>query len=233
MKPMPLKPTPGLRALLGLCLALALSQVQAAGNKQVEAAMSHDGLSKISIRGIDLVYARPGATLAGYKSVKLDPVEVAFDKNWDPRRSGSSFRLDAADRESIRTGVARIVFDEFVRELQSRNAFPVVTESGPDVLRVKINIVDLYVTAPDTMSAGRTRTYVMSAGQMTLVAELYDSESGQVLARAVDTREARNTGRLQLSSSVVNAAEARDIASAWARILHNALDKAHGIGRTK
>lgn len=233
MNPMPFKNTGCLRALLGLCLALALAQVQAASNKHVEASMSHDGLSKISIKGIDLAYARPGATLAGYKSVKLDPVEVAFDRNWDPRATGSSIRLSAADRESIRQGVARIVFDEFVRELQSKNANPVVTEAGPDVLRARISITDLFVTAPDTMSAGRTRTYVMSAGRMTLVAEFFDSETGQVLARAVDTREARNTGTLQLSNSMVNAAEARDIASAWARILHNTLDKAHGIGKKK
>jgi hypothetical protein len=231
MKPMTVTLLRSWPAVVGVCLALAWPQVQAAGSKQNEAGMSHDGLSTISIKGIDRVYARPGATLAGYKSVKLDPVEVAFDKNWDPRRAGSSFRLDATERENIRTGVARIVHDEFVRELQSKNAYPVVTQSGPDVLRVKINIVDLYVNAPDTMSAGITRTYTMSAGQMTLVAEFYDSETGQVLARAVDTREARNTGRLQLSSSVVNGAEARDIASAWARILHNALDKAHGIGK--
>jgi hypothetical protein len=100
-----------------------------------------------------------------------------------------------------------------------------------DVLRLRANIADLYVNAPDTMTAGRTRTYTVSAGQMTLIAELFDSESGQVLARVVDTREARNTGTMQLSNSVVNASEARDIASAWARILHNGLDKARGIGK--
>jgi len=236
MKPLslhdlPRRPLTSLRGLLALCLAFVMTSALAATDKRLEEAMSHDGLSKISVKGIGLAYARPGATLAGYTRVKIDPVEVAFDKNWDPKRSGSNFKLDATEREDIRTGVAKIVFDEFVRELQSKNAYPVVTEAGPDVLRVRINIVNLYVNAPDTMSAGRSRTYTVSAGQMTLVAEFIDSESGQVLARVVDTREARNTGMMQLSSSVVNAGEARDIASAWARILHNALDKAHGIGK--
>jgi Protein of unknown function (DUF3313) len=102
---------------------------------------------------------------------------------------------------------------------------------GPDVLRVKVNIINLYVNAPDTLTAGRTRTYTASAGEMTLVAEMFDSESGQVLARAVDRRDARRAGNLSFANSVTNSSEARIIASSWARILRDALDKAHGIGK--
>ena len=66
---------------------------------------------------------------------------------------------------------------------------------------------------------------------MTIVAELLDSQSGQALARFVDRQEARGTGRVQLSNSVVNTDEARAIASSWARILRKALDKAHDVGK--
>ena len=65
---------------------------------------------------------------------------------------------------------------------------------------------------------------------MTLVAELIDSETGQVQARVVDRREARETGRLQLTGAMENADEARTIAASWARILRSAMDRAHGIG---
>lgn len=66
---------------------------------------------------------------------------------------------------------------------------------------------------------------------MTLIAELYDSETGEVLARVIDRREGRRAATLTLSSSVSNAEEARSNASTWARILSNALDKAHGISK--
>ena len=66
---------------------------------------------------------------------------------------------------------------------------------------------------------------------MTIVAELYDSETGQILARVVDRREARGAGVLTLTNNATNAAEARSAASAWARILRSGLDKAHGIGK--
>jgi hypothetical protein len=81
------------------------------------------------------------------------------------------------------------------------------------------------------MSAGRSRTYVVSAGETTLFAELFDSESGQMLARAADRRQARDNGSLTLSDSMVNTDEATVIASRWAGILRDGLDKAHGIGK--
>ena len=77
------------------------------------------------------------------------------------------------------------------------------------------------------MSPGRSRTYTLSAGEMTLVGELIDSESGQVISRVIDRREARNSGVMQLTNSVVNAQEARAIAASWARILRSRLDAAH------
>jgi hypothetical protein len=140
-------------------------------------------------------------------------------------------RLGAAERENLWTGVAKIVRDEFVKALETRSTYKVVTEPGPDVLRVKAMILNLYVNAPESATSARTRTYTVSAGEMTLVAELHDSETGEVLARIVDRREARHSDRLTLTDSVVNIGEARDIAAAWAGALRNGLDRAHGIGR--
>jgi hypothetical protein len=222
------------RVLAGAMVASALlsTLVLASTKADLDEAMSHDGLQKISVKGVDLAYARPGATLAGYNRIKLDPVQVAFRKDWDPTRTGSSIKLTQEDRENIRTGVAKIVQEEFVKELQSKSIYKVVDELGPDVLRVRVHIVNLYVAAPDTGGAGRSRTYTVSAGEMTLFAELFDSETGETLARVVDRRVASSAGgRMTLSNSATNRAEAQDIASSWARILRTALDNAHGVGK--
>lgn len=210
---------------------MLMTSAFAASRDDVHAAMSYDGLRQISVKGIDLAYARPGASLAAYDKVLIEPIEVAFRKDWNPKRTGSELRLGAAERENIRTGVARIVRDEFVKALETRSPYKVVTEPGPDVLRVKAMILNLYVNAPESATSARTRTYTVSAGEMTLVAELHDSETGEVLARIVDRREARHSDRLMLTDSVVNIGEARDIAAAWAGALRNGLDRAHGIGR--
>ena len=103
--------------------------------------------------------------------------------------------------------MAKLVEEEFAREIQAGGRYPVVTEAAPDVLRVRAGIVNLYINAPDT-GPGRSRTIVSSAGEMTLIAELTDSASGQVLARVADRREATNT-RMQLTNNMVNESEAR------------------------
>ena len=80
----------------------------------------------------------------------------------------------------------------------------------------------------EKMSAGRSRTYTTSAGHMTLVAELRDSVTGKLMARAVDSVQGRNTGSFQITSSVTNLADARTALSKWARVLREGLDDATG-----
>jgi len=221
----------GSAAALALALASSTALAATATLAGLEEAMSHDGLQKITVKGTDLAYARPGATLADYNRVQLDPIQVSFRKDWEPTRTGSRIKLSTEEREKIRTGVATVVQEEFVRELQSKSSYKVVNEAAPDVLRVKVHVVNLYVNAPDTPSAGRSRTYTVSAGEMTLYAELFDSETGEILARVIDRREARGSNMMTLSDGVMNRAEAQEIASAWARILRTGLDNAHGIGK--
>jgi hypothetical protein len=216
-------------ALALVSLALGAGGALGASSKDLDARMSRDGLQKTKVKNIDLAYARPGATLAAYKRVKLDPVEVAFSPSWNPTRTGSSLKLSAQEKENIRAGVAKLVEEEFARELQAGGRYPVVVnEAGADVLRVKAAIVNLYINAPDT-GMGRQRTIVSSAGEMTLIAELSDGATGEVLARVADRREAPDT-RMQITNGVVNESEARSIAAGWAKTLRKALDNAQAIG---
>jgi hypothetical protein len=218
-----------LRAATLLAMTVALSSALAAsGKNELEARMSRDGLEKTKVKNIDLAYARPGTSLAAYKRVKLDPVEVAFSPSWNPTRTGSSLKLSSEEKEAIRTGVAKLVEEEFAKEIQAGGRYQVVSETGPDVLRVRAGIVNLYINAPDTGPA-RSRTIVRSAGEMTLIAELTDSTSGQVLARVADRQEATDT-RMQIANGMVNETEARWIAADWAKALRKALDNAQGIG---
>ena len=215
-----------------VALAVVLTNAPAATKREVEDAMRLGGLAKVKVKDVELAYVRPHATLAGYKRIQLDPVEVEFRKASDPARAGSAIKLSHDEREKIRAGVARVVHEELARELQGSGAYRIAGDAAPDVLRVKARILDLYVNAPD-VGQGRSRTLVSSAGEMTLVAELSDSASGQVLARVADRREASKGGRMHLVNGAVNEEEARKIAAGWARTLRNALDKAHGIGANR
>jgi hypothetical protein len=209
-------------------LAMVAFTLPAASATRDQAPETWEGLKKVQRPGLDTVYVREGADLAKYKRVMLDPVEVSFDKNWSPRRGPGSF--DTADPAAIRRNLAALARDVFRRQLEKEGGYALVEESGDDVLRVRAQIVDLYINAPETNSAGITRTYVVDAGEMTLVAELYDSQTNAILARVVDRQRGleRGLNELQIANRVTNTAEADRILSNWARRLRTALDKARG-----
>lgn len=186
--------------------------------------VSEDGLVLTKSKGITLLYLQPGASLAGYTKVMLDPVEVAFHKSWDPRDYGT-FGLKASDVEKIRSDLGAAARDTFLKVLGD-GGYPQASAADEGVLRVTAAIANLYINAPDKMEAGRSRTYVTSAGQMSLVIELRDAITGTVLARALDHKQATDTGRLQWSSGVFNRAEADRILRGWADRLKRALDAA-------
>ncbi len=220
---------PLLRLWISLIPLFLTSSVLAQQGKTLDDVMSYDGLRKIEIAGIDTAYALPGATLSGYKKVMLQPIGIRFHKNWKPTVPGSRRSLNSSELQRIRDNVAECVHDAFVDELK-KGGYAIVSESGDDVLRVHTAIINLYVTAPDVMTAGRTRVYTASAGEMTLLVELADSETGQIIVRMLDRHQARSPANFQLSSSVYNAAEARSAASGWGKILRGELDKAKSIG---
>jgi hypothetical protein len=210
------------KAIWGVITALIVGTSGCASRPAIPD-VTEDGLARIDIRGVDAAYRRPGADLHQYRKVMLDPVQVAFDPSWDPKRTGSGLALSAEDRERIRRELGELFMAVFSQELTKDGGAALVTSAAPDVMRLSTGLADVYVNAPDTNEPGRSRTYVMSAGRATLVAEVRDSESGAILGRLFDRREA-STGTLQWSGSAQNSAEARRMFTRWAQLLRQRLD---------
>ncbi len=191
-----------------------------------------DGLQRVQIKGLDYAYTRPGADLASYNKIMVDPLQIAFSK--DRRANGGKlaggFPIGERDREVIRKALADIIYAAFVQEVQDKGGYQIVTEPGPDVLHLAGAIVDLDIAAPDRMSAGRSYVITASKGSMTLAAELRDSETGELLARAIDRATDNSSFRWEWANSVTNAQAARTLATRWARILREELDAARRAG---
>ncbi len=186
-----------------------------------------DGLVQRKAKGIDALYVRPEAEFKEYRNVVLDPVEVAFDKDWKPNRDlRASGRLSTEDLQKIRDDMSGEFRRVFAEELAA-GGYDVVAKPLDDTLRVTAALADVYITAPDTMSAGRSYTYTRGAGRMTLVMELRDGPTGQLLARVLD-RHVDDDGFVQRATSVSNSAEFRRAVRGWAQRLVKALDKVTG-----
>jgi len=190
-----------------------------------------DGLVRQQGTRLDAVFIKPDAEIPAYRNILLKPAEVRFARNWEPNRGGRSAvgRLNAADMASIQADLSTM-FQDIFREELAAGGYQLVEEAGPDTLVVIPAIVDLYITAPDTMTAGRSRTYTANSGRMTLVLELRDSVTGEVLARVVDTRSGRNSGMMQITNRVTNSADARRAIRTWAQALRGGLDRLYKGG---
>ena len=70
--------------------------------------------------------------------------------------------------------------------------------------------VDVFINAPDVPTAGRSRTYTMDAGSMTLVLQVNDAVTGTLLAVAFDKRRT-GSSTMQWTTSVSNRAAAEQM----------------------
>lgn len=188
-----------------------------------------EGLQRVPDTKMAIVYAAPGASLAGYTSVLLLDAHVAFKKDWlrqQRTKSVTSNRVSSRDMEDMKKRLAT-EFDTVFREKLTEAGYPVVDEPGDAVLLLRPAIINLDVTAPDTMSANRNYTITSSAGEMTLYLEMYDSVTGSIIIKALDRKGDRSQlGQFTLSSSVKNKAAANRILAQWADILVDALNEA-------
>jgi len=191
--------------------------------------VTKEGLHRVPDSKLSVVYAEPGANLSQYQQVKLLEPYVAFKKNWarDQRsRSADPLRISSSDIDKIKQSLATEFEDVFKQTLEG-GGYEVVEETGEHVLLVRPAIINLDVNAPDTMRAGRSRSYTSSAGEMTLYIELYDSVTGDIIAKAMDRRmDNSRQGLYTWTNSVTNKAAARKILGGWANILLDALNEA-------
>ena len=195
-----------------------------------DAPKTWEGLEQRKVKGVDLVYVRPGAKFSGYRSVLIDrPVEVAFDHDWDPNEGvrSTARRLSATDIQAIRDEMAAEFLSVFTDEL-AKGGYAPVEQSRDDTLRLHAQVANVYINAPERMEPGRVTSYTLESGRATLELELRDGPTGQLLARVVDEKTAQRSGTLQVTNSVTNSADFRLAVRSWARRLVKELDALNG-----
>lgn len=217
--------------LLTLATILSIVLSPAAFAKKSHPDVTFDGLERVKKSKADLVYVLPEADLSGYNRVIILEPEIAFRKNWQSdQNSGRGVnRVSNKDMERMIKGGKEIFLDEFSKVLKKKG-YEMADEPDDDVLLVRPAIVDLDVKAPDpnNMNSMWSKVYSEEAGEATLVIELYDSVTKQILVRAIDHKydigDSFGFGMPRTQST--NIMDARDAFASWARMLANGLDKA-------
>jgi hypothetical protein len=204
-----------------LLLCAALFSVPALAKKQQLPEVDKDGLHLLKDTKVAVAYAKPGASLEPYTRVKLSDCFVQFKKNWQHDYNMGEIGLFGTvsdkDAEAIKKKLAE-EFRTIFTDVLTSEGFEIVDEAGPDVLLLRPALLNVDVTAPDIRSSGRSRTYIRSAGEMTLYMELYDSATDTLLARVADPQV--DPERMsKLANRTTNKKMADRILRSWAELL--------------
>jgi hypothetical protein len=216
------------RHLAVLALALAASftaHAEPAAKPAKE--VTFDGLERIDSERFALAWVRPDAHFSGYKRLLVLPAEISYK---DPEHATTRERIGGRNdnfllSESRMERLRKALRETFHEEIVERGGWQLAEEPAPDVLIVRGGLIDMIVRVPP-QSGGRTRTYLASYGEATLVVELYDSQTRQILARIADRAAAEPMGGQDLASDLHAPAEVRRMFKRWAKRFHEALDEA-------
>lgn len=206
---------------------LALLALTIASTTYADLPQNWDGLIEVKAKRMDAAYLLPGADFRPYTKVMIDPSVVAFNKNFlrDQNKAGPgqlSKRISSDDAKKIIDG-AQTNFDSAFAETLAKNGYTIVTTAGPDVLRLQPGVANLYINAPAINGSPASRTYVMEAGEGTLVLDVRDSLTNALLGRVLDRRATRNTGGLEYSTQTGNIMDYRALVKVWATACGNGL----------
>ena len=195
---------------------------------------THDGLQRVIDSKIALAYVKPDVDFSRYNRFMVLDCYVAFKKDWqkDYNRDQVSLsgQVNDKDIERMRNDMAELFREVFVKELSENDGYELVDEPAGDALFIRPAIVDLEAFAPAS-DVWRLYPFVGSAGAATLHIELYDSVSGEILARAIDRKAYSADGTMRWINRGTNRLDAKRVMRTWAGWLRELMDEAHGRGQ--
>ena len=193
-----------------------------------DAEVTFDGLVRIDNARFRGAWIDPEIDLTQYTKIMPGGAEFQFRSvqkvsSMAARRSNENeFWMSDSTKQRLIDTVSEI-FDE---ELARSEHFEMTDEPGADTLIIVGALHDIVSRVPPDI-IGRGDIFLSSVGEGTLVIQLSDSLSGEVIFRAVERRAAERTGTAVRSNSATNWGEVRRWARRWATNLREGLDSIH------
>ena len=186
-----------------------------------DAEVTYDGLHRVDRSVMDMAWVKPDLDLTGYTKLMLASGGISYREVDGPvnRRTDTEFPISDEAKERFQ----QIVREEFIEELEQLHRYEITDQPGRDVLVLVGAIIDVVSRVPPE-PVGRSSIYLSAAGDATMVLELRDSMSNEVLARGADRRAAEATFPGP-ANSVTVWSDVRRLAKTWARLLRTRLEE--------
>ena len=217
-----------MKHLIMLLAVVILSACQSTPTVQTgpEAEVTFDGLHKVDASKMRNAWVKPDLNLAGYNKIKLVDAGIEYRAVRPVSRATSSGRSEFPLTEQQKARLEEIVVEVYLEELAKSKNFTLTDEDGPDVLTLTGALLDVVSRVPPERT-GRSDYYISSVGSATLVIELRDSQSSEILARAIDG-QAFQSAYTQKSSRAHTTQEVKRGLRKWGKRLTEVLDQLHG-----
>jgi len=179
-----------------------------------------DGLAKVPSKYFGAAFIRPGADFSRYQELLVSGSELAFKT---PDRAKQQFPLSSEQKDRFR----QLLDTQFAAELGSLDNLQLTNAVGPNTLAVQVRVQDILATVPPNAvgKSGWGSLSLRALGEATLVIELSDSESGEILARVYDRRAIEGVAIAQDPSAPVTRWEdVEDMCEQWASTVRERLD---------
>ena len=202
-------------------------EVQTGDNAEV---LEGTSLHKVDHSKAKLAYIDPDADLGKYNRVLVRPLGVDKVEIIQPSKTTSiagrrDWVLTDEDKQALQT----MFHEVMVKQLQEKGGYEVVVEPGDDVLEIAAMITAIAPSGPkdDNQSrpAGRSQVYTEGAGSIAVAVAYGDSETGEVLGLAKDSRSSNSYWGA--NNSVSNMADVRRMFTTWAIAIREGLDRVH------
>lgn len=215
------------RYCAGLCVALTLAgcaappaAVVAAGDAEV----NYEGLATIPARRVDIAQVRPGTDFANYRGITIAALELAYT---NPDRTQQQFSLSQEQKDRLHDLLETALNDELSR----LDTLQLTERIGPDVLMLRARVQDIVVTVGEQSlnDGGRGAAFLEASADATVVLELFDSQTNEILARAVDSRSAEGAALRERPGSMRTAfRDAESVVERWASVARIGLNALTG-----
>jgi hypothetical protein len=154
-----------------------------------------------------------------YTGIILGDVRIAYRT---PDRSQQQFPLTDEQKARFQETLTRA----YTSELATMKNAELVNSPGRDILLLSVRAINVTATvSPRSVgNVGRGTIALQAVGEVTLVLELFDSRSGEILARAVDTKTVVGAAIAQDGNMVTSWEGAGQLSARWASTTRSRLD---------
>ena len=177
-----------------------------------------DGLQEINSAYFSAAFMRPGVNFNDYQELLLGDTELAFRT---PDREKQQFPLTSKQKDQFR----QLLDAQFSNEFAQSKTLRMTDVVGPEALRLNVRVQDIVAMVPPRSVSGVGDIALQALAEATLVIEISDSESGEILARVFDRRAFEGTAIAQRHAAPITQWEEVDaVCIRWAETVRARLD---------